>query len=446
MAKSLLIKSFDHKGAVSQVVVPNTYGGKDWLFQPYYPKDSKHDDVATLNTLNPYHLYKGKKFGLIQMNTAELEEYADEVKRTKKVYAKSNTYDVAGIALEKAKESDEDFLSVLHSTTWSLVFNKIAAFKLLTVRWNQAQENLVRAFITHGTTCYIHIINVGKFKIEPIANISEEPLFQQLYTTVNTIKDYTKAQRDFYRAKDALEKEIYHKTLIAMSELREAVKTDKLENYYDRYFYVWNRHNKEVVYYNDYIDDIEQYDDFISEELPEILDTIRTWASAFDIVIPNTMYEFITNFDTFNIWNTQWKQQERLIPLEDGRIVSFIQDVNVPMETKPKYAGNEKHYELNLSFNAIDMKLFALKKQNYMKFKQLLDMEEIHNIYTQIQWYLDNEPKQWLSDKYVICENCGHPVSINAENCQFCDAPNPSYVGEEGLFSFEQCFGDSVED
>ena len=120
--------------------------------------------------------------------------------------------------------------------------------------------------------------------------------------------------------------------------------------------------------------------------------------------------------------------------------------MHTPVEAKPKYAGNEKHYELNLSFNDIDMRLFALKKQNYMKFQQLLDMEEIHNIYTQIQWYLDNDPTQWLSDKYTICKECGHPVSINADRCQFCDAPNPDYVGDESMFSFEQCFGDSKED
>ena len=230
-----------------------------------------------------------------------------------------------------------------------------------------------------------------------------------------------------------------------MTDLREAVKADKLENYYDRYYWVWSRKNKEIVYYNDYIDDLEQYDEFISEELPEMINTIRTWAGAFDIVVPNTMIEFISNFDTYYIWNTQWKQQERAIVLDDG-IRYFMQDVHVPVEAKPKYAGNERHYELQLEFKNVDMKLFALKKQNYMKFQQLLDMEEIHNLYTQIKWYLDNEPEQWLSDKYTICKKCGHPVSINAEACQFCDTPNPNYVGEESMFSFEQCFGDSKED
>ena len=445
MSKYLVINSLDHKGPRCNVSITNTYGDSDWLFTPYYPEETKVEGRATIKSLNPYHLYKGKKFGLIQMNTAELKEYESEVNRTKRVFNKTATYDVAALALSKVEESEEDFLDVLHKTTWSLVYNQVSQFKLVTVRWDQAKENLIRAFITHGTTCFINIINVGKFKIEPVANITTEPIFQQLCLKVNDDKEYIHAQRDYYRAKDAREKEIYHKVLIAMSDLREAVKADKLENYYDRYFYVWNRHNKEVVYYNDYIDDIEQYDDFMEDELPEMINTIRTWAGAFDITIPNTLAEFISNFDTFHIWNTQWKQQERAVVLEDG-IKYFIQDVHTPIEAKPKYAGHEKHYELNLSFNDIDMRLFALKKQNYMKFQQLLDMEEIHNIYTQIQWYLDNDPTQWLSDKYTICKECGHPVSINADRCQFCDTPNPDYVGDESMFSFEQCFGDSKED
>lgn len=445
MSKYLVINSLDHKGNMGNVTIPNSYGSSDWKFTPYYPEETKVEGRATLSSLNPYHLYKGKKFGVIQMNTTEMKEYEEEINRTKKVYKKTSTYDISAIALEKAQENEEDFLETLHKTTWSLVYNQIAQFKLLTVRWTQAQENLIRAFIQHGTTCFVNIIGVGKFKIEPVANISVEPIFQQLCLKVNSQKEYIQAQRDFYRAKDAREKEIYHKTLIAMTELREAVKADKLENYYDRYYWVWSRKNKEIVYYNDYIDDLEQYDEFISEELPEMINTIRTWAGAFDIVVPNTMIEFISNFDTYYIWNTQWKQQERAIVLDDG-IRYFMQDVHVPVEAKPKYAGNERHYELQLEFKNVDMKLFALKKQNYMKFQQLLDMEEIHNLYTQIKWYLDNEPEQWLSDKYTICKKCGHPVSINAEVCQFCDTPNSDYVGEESMFSFEQCFGDSKED
>lgn len=447
MSKYVVINSTDHKGARCNVTIPNTYGNNDWVFTPYYPENTEVEGRATLNSLNPYHLYAGNKFGLVQMNTAELKEYEKEVIKTKKIFKKTKTYNVSALAENKAAEQDIDFLTALHKITWSLVFNKIAAFKLVVARWDQSKENLIRAFITHGTTCYIHIINVGKFTIEPVADISSHPVFQQLCYKVKNNKEYIQAQRDFYRHKDAVEKDIYFKTLIAMSELREAVKADKLDNYYDRYFYVWNRANKEVIYYNDYIDDIEQYQDFISEELPEIIDTIRTWSNAFDIVLPNTLIEFISEFDSYYIWNTQWKEQERAIVLEDS-IKYFIQDVHMPIETKHKYAGNEKHYDLNLTFNDIDFKLFALKKQNYMRFQQLLDMGTIHNIYTQINWYLDNGAENWLSDKYIICQRptCECPMSINSERCPHCDAPNPYYIGEEKTYSFEAYFGNSSEE
>ena len=169
MSKYLVINSLDHKGPRCNVSITNTYGDSDWLFTPYYPEETKVEGRATIKNLNPYHLYKGKKFGLIQMNTAELKEYESEVNRTKRVFNKTATYDVAALALSKVEESEEDFLDVLHKTTWNLVYNQVSQFKLVTVRWDQAKENLIRAFITHGTTCFINIINVGKFKIEPVA-------------------------------------------------------------------------------------------------------------------------------------------------------------------------------------------------------------------------------------------------------------------------------------
>ena len=71
MSKYLVINSLDHKGPRCNVSITNTYGDSDWLFTPYYPEETKVEGRATIKSLNPYHLYKGKKFGLIQMNTAE---------------------------------------------------------------------------------------------------------------------------------------------------------------------------------------------------------------------------------------------------------------------------------------------------------------------------------------------------------------------------------------
>lgn len=55
----------------------------------------------------------------------------------------------------------------------------------------------------------------------------------------------------------------------------------------------------------------------------------------------------------------------------------------------------------------------------------LLELLQAH---MQVQWYIDNDPAQWLTPDYIICESCGKPVHKEWPQCEYCQTIAEEYV------------------
>ena len=290
------------------------------------------------------------------------------------------------------------------------------------------------------------------------------PLYQGMTYTNADIKKLSQAKRYFKSALDKYENECKEKYYEEIKELRGAYFKENLEGYSERVAFAKLFEARELVMNNN-LPYVPLY--FEEEIIPQMLKELIPWNGALGFNLSYTAVPETTS-DSYYIWQTEWEQQDRImyaikdhketsktvirykcmanikVGLErvympglpgqewivdeskvETQLVSRKVSVHRPMYIKPKYAGRgykDEQTTLRIKYpkTTIDPRVFAVKKQVQLKYKNLSSTRDVLAAYQNFVYYLENGIENFIDNTYFICEKCGYPVHETAEFCEHC--------------------------